>query len=66
MINMIMAATPNRTTAITSGCAIVRPILVAVAAEAQEAAKRSPAIVHFNFAFPGLNMVRSCYPSIRV
>ena len=37
--------------------ATVRPILVAVAAEAQDAANKSPATVHFTFALADLNML---------
>jgi hypothetical protein len=43
---MILPATANLTWAITKGCATVRPILVAVDAEAHNMANKIPAPIH--------------------
>jgi len=43
---MIAEATPKRTTAIINGCAMARPILVAVDAEAHNTANNIPAAIH--------------------
>jgi hypothetical protein len=46
MNNIIAAATPKRTTAITKGWADNKPILVAVEADAHKMAKDIPATGH--------------------
>lgn len=56
--NMIIAAIPNRITDITKGCATVKLILVAVAADAHSIAKKKPARIH---EYPGFPLLFSKY-----